>query len=97
MPPLPRTPLMRKGRAVERRPIRSDTPAEVEHMPEYYEGMLADMWFRLLDIRRIVSDDTPAKIADQLCLDLAITASRSLSTMSRSCSSCCCVANPTLS
>jgi hypothetical protein len=44
--------------------IRSDTPAEKNHMPEYYEGMLADMWFRLLDIRRIVSDDTPAVIAE---------------------------------
>jgi len=26
--------------------------------------MLADMWFRLLDIRRIVSENTPAKIAE---------------------------------
>jgi hypothetical protein len=45
--------------------IRSDTPGEKDLLPEYYEGMLADMWFRLLDIRRIVSDDTPAKIAEQ--------------------------------
>ena len=27
--------------------------------------MLADMWFRLLDIRDIVSENTPAKIAEQ--------------------------------
>jgi hypothetical protein len=44
--------------------IRADTPGEKNHLPEYYEGMLADMWFRLLDIRRIVSDDTPAVIAE---------------------------------
>ncbi|MFC1640237.1 hypothetical protein ACFL3B_05705 [Gemmatimonadota bacterium] len=45
--------------------IRSDTPAEVNLLPDYYEGMLADMWFRLLDIRDIVSENTPAKIAEQ--------------------------------
>ena len=44
--------------------IRSDTPDEVEHMPSYYQGMQADFWFRLLDIRRIVSDDTPAVIEE---------------------------------
>ena len=44
--------------------IRSDTPGEVEHMTTYYEGMQADFWFRLLDIRRIVSDDTPVVIQE---------------------------------
>jgi len=44
--------------------IRSDTPAEVDHMPDYYKGMDVDIWFRLLDIRRIVSDDMPGVIAE---------------------------------
>lgn len=34
------------------------TPGEADHAPEYYSGMHADVWFRLWDIRRIVSEDT---------------------------------------
>ena len=46
-------------------PIRTDTPAELDHMPLYYKGKQADFWFRLVDIRRIISDDTPG-IVDHL-------------------------------
>jgi hypothetical protein len=41
-----------------------ETPAERDHMPSYYHGRPADFWFRLLDVRRLVSDDTPATIAE---------------------------------
>jgi len=37
---------------------------EGAHVPEYYEGHHADFWFRLFDIRRLVSDDTPAVIEE---------------------------------
>jgi hypothetical protein len=35
-----------------------DDPAEREHAPAYYEGLASDYWFRLWDIRLLVSDDT---------------------------------------
>jgi hypothetical protein len=45
-----------------------DVPGETEgergHMPEYIQDHPADFWFRLWDIRRIMSDDTPATIAE---------------------------------
>ncbi|MDQ3606810.1 MAG: hypothetical protein M3418_11590, partial [Gemmatimonadota bacterium] len=44
--------------------VLSDTPGEAEHMPAYYHGRPADFWFRLLDIRRLVADDTVATIAE---------------------------------
>lgn len=44
--------------------VLSDTPGEAEHMPAYYRGRPADFWFRLLDIRRLVADDTVATIAE---------------------------------
>lgn len=35
---------------------------EADHMPGYYAGHAVDFWFRLFDVRRLVSDDTPAVI-----------------------------------
>lgn len=35
---------------------------ELEHAPEYYREHFADFWFRLTDIRRIVTDDTLAVV-----------------------------------
>ncbi|MHB1191954.1 MAG: hypothetical protein ACYC6F_02820 [Longimicrobiales bacterium] len=43
--------------------VREDA-GEAAHVPEYYEGHHADFWFRLFDIRRLVSDDTPAVIEE---------------------------------
>jgi hypothetical protein len=37
---------------------------EEDHMPLYYRGQAADFWFRLLDIRLLVSDDTVATIEE---------------------------------
>lgn len=37
-------------------------PGEAEHMPSYYAGRMVDVWFRLLDVRRLVANDTPATI-----------------------------------
>jgi hypothetical protein len=37
---------------------------ESDHMPLYYQGQMADFWFRLLDIRLLVSDDTVATIEE---------------------------------
>jgi len=37
---------------------------EADHVPAYYEGHAIDFWFRLHDIRRLVSDDTPAVILE---------------------------------
>lgn len=37
---------------------------EADHMPAYYATRRADFWFRVVDIRRIVSDDTLAVIEE---------------------------------
>lgn len=39
--------------------------AEEEHMPAYYRQERADLWFRIIDIRRIVSNDT-IEVIDEL-------------------------------
>jgi hypothetical protein len=44
--------------------VPADTPDEAEHMPAYYAGQQADFWFRLLDIRLLVADDTVATIEE---------------------------------
>jgi len=38
--------------------ILADSPDEADHMPAYYRGRPVDFWFRLLDLRRLVADDT---------------------------------------
>jgi hypothetical protein len=42
----------------------ADVPTEWEderdHMPRYYEGLAADFWFQLWDIRRLVAKETCA-------------------------------------
>jgi hypothetical protein len=38
--------------------------AEEEHMPAYYRPQRADLWFRIVDIRRIVSNDTVVVIEE---------------------------------
>jgi hypothetical protein len=43
--------------------VRHDE-GERAHMPAYYEGHAVDFWFRLFDLRRLVTDDTPAVIAE---------------------------------
>ncbi len=43
--------------------VRADA-GERDHLPAYYEGHHADFWFRLFDVRRLVSDDTPAVIEE---------------------------------
>lgn len=35
---------------------------EADHMPSYYAQQRADFWFRIVDVRRIVADDTVAVI-----------------------------------
>jgi hypothetical protein len=37
---------------------------EAGHMPEYYRTQRADFWFRIVDVRRIVADDTLAVIEE---------------------------------
>lgn len=37
---------------------------ERDHAPAYYQGLHADAWFQLWDLRRLVRDDTPAVIAE---------------------------------
>jgi hypothetical protein len=39
--------------------------SDAEHVPAYYEAsdLQCDFWYRLLDIRRLVADDTPVVIA----------------------------------
>ena len=37
---------------------------EADHMPGYYQGLMLDLWFKLLDIRRLVANDTPATIEE---------------------------------
>jgi len=44
--------------------VPGETPDEADHMPAYYRGRAADFWFRLLDLRRLVADDTEATIAE---------------------------------
>ena len=44
--------------------ILREWEGEADHMPAYYRGMRVDVWFRLLDIRRIVADDTLAVIEE---------------------------------
>jgi len=43
--------------------VREDE-GERDHVPAYYEGHACDFWFRLFDVRRLVSDDTPAVIEE---------------------------------
>ena len=43
--------------------VRTDA-GELEHMPEYYKGYAVDFWFRLFDVRRIVTGDTLEVIAE---------------------------------
>ena len=38
--------------------VLRETPGEAEHMPEYYRSNRTDFWFRVLDIRRLVADNT---------------------------------------
>jgi len=40
------------------------TDGEIERMPSYYEGYAVDFWFRLFDLRRIVTGDTVDVIAE---------------------------------
>lgn len=40
------------------------TDGELERMPGYYEGHAIDFWFRLFDLRRIVTGDTVEVIAE---------------------------------
>lgn len=44
--------------------VPGETPDEARHMPAYYRGRAADFWFKLLDLRRLVADDTEATIAE---------------------------------
>ena len=44
--------------------VPAETPEEADHMPPYYRGRPADFWFRLTDLRRLVSDDTETTIAE---------------------------------
>lgn len=44
--------------------VRREWEGEADHMPAYYRGQRVDVWFRLLDIRRIVADDTLAVIEE---------------------------------
>ncbi len=45
-------------------PVPEKDADERHYMPGYYEGEHADFWFRLPDIRRVVSDDTPGVIEE---------------------------------
>jgi hypothetical protein len=44
--------------------ILAETPDEIAHMPAYYAGRQADFWFRLLDLRLLIADDTVATIEE---------------------------------
>jgi len=44
--------------------VPGEAAGERDHMPEYIRGHPSDFWFRLWDIRRIISDDTPATIEE---------------------------------
>lgn len=37
---------------------------EIDHMPAYYQGHAVDFWFRLFDVRRLVTGDTLEVIAE---------------------------------
>ena len=41
-----------------------DTAGELEHMPGYYADHAIDFWFRLFDLRRLVTGDTVEVIAE---------------------------------
>ena len=41
-----------------------EAEGERAHMPAYYDGHAVDFWFRLFDVRRLVTDDTPAVIEE---------------------------------
>ena len=43
--------------------VRTDA-GELDHMPDYYKGHAVDFWFRLFDIRRLVTGDTLEVIAE---------------------------------
>lgn len=38
--------------------VLREHPGEADHMPSYYQDHRCDFWFRLLDLRRLVTDDT---------------------------------------
>ena len=42
--------------------VPGDAPDEWQHMPPYYRHQPADFWFRLMDVRRLVADDSLATI-----------------------------------
>lgn len=44
--------------------VPEDWPDERDHMPRYYEGLAADFWFQLWDLRRLVARDAPATIEE---------------------------------
>lgn len=44
--------------------VPGDTPAERDHMPDYYRELSVDLWLRLFDIRRLVANDTVAVIGE---------------------------------
>lgn len=44
--------------------VLREWPGEAGHMPSYYRENRVDVWFRLVDIRRIVADDTLAVIEE---------------------------------
>lgn len=44
--------------------VMRDTAAELDHIPPYYKDRRIDFFFRVIDVRRIVSDDTPAVIEE---------------------------------
>jgi hypothetical protein len=44
--------------------VLAEWPDEIDHMPHYYAGQHADFWFRLLDLRLLVADDTVATIEE---------------------------------
>lgn len=50
--------------------ISFDTPDDPAHTPPYYKrlNLPCDFWFRLSDIRRVVSDDLPSVIAETQAL-----------------------------
>lgn len=38
--------------------VLREHPGEADHLPRYYQELRCDFWFRLLDLRRLVTDDT---------------------------------------
>jgi hypothetical protein len=45
-------------------PVLEETPAELDHMPSYYQDHEVDFWFRVWDFRRLVHNDTPAVVEE---------------------------------